>query len=358
MIFKDFLDIIYLYEQTKKIGPGIVDIAKTAAVSTATVDRVLNNRGGVKENTRQRVLDAAGKLGYISPTAADDSIKTKPIRLIFLLPTGTNPYIKHLAELIDVGDILPRTQNITCSCEFFEGFNAASLTAAVEKHTGKVDGIALMGIEHPLVREAVNNANRKGTKIVTIITDISNSSRVAFVGLDNRAAGRTAAHLLAGISNRSKGDIGLIAGSLSYLAHNEREMGFLSYMQENFPQLRVVEAREGHDDFTENYMLTKALIKQHPNLVGIYNIGGSSGGVASALREEECGSKLVFVGHGLGEDTRMMLLDGTMDIVIHQDPITLIQHTCHVFSNIALGIEPQAGIAKLSMQIICRENLP
>lgn len=193
---------------------------------------------------------------------------------------------------------------------------------------------------------------------MTIITDVSNCSKSAFVGLDNRAVGRTAAHLMARFSGKTEGDVGLIAGSLSYLAHNEREMGFLAYMQENFPGLRVVGAREGHDDYEENYQLTVSLLRQHPNLVGIYNIGGSSGGVAAALREAGKEHSLVFIGHGLGDDTRMMLIEETMDIVIHQDPLAVVHNTCQIFLNLSQGIVPLGGIPKLSMQIICRENLP
>ena len=41
----------------------VVDIARSAQVSTATVDRVLNRRPGVRDATVQRVLKAAGDGG-------------------------------------------------------------------------------------------------------------------------------------------------------------------------------------------------------------------------------------------------------------------------------------------------------
>ena len=39
---------------------SVADIARAAKVSTATVDRVLNRRPGVRDATAQRVLKAAG----------------------------------------------------------------------------------------------------------------------------------------------------------------------------------------------------------------------------------------------------------------------------------------------------------
>ena len=56
-------------------------------------------------------------------------------------------------------------------------------------------------------------------------------------------------------------------------------MGFLRLMAEEFPGLKVVGVREGRDDADTNYRLTLALLKQHPDLVGLYNIGGGAEGV-------------------------------------------------------------------------------
>ncbi len=170
--------------------------------------------------------------------------------------------------------------------------------------------------------------------------------------------GRTAAYLLARFCGRQQGDVALIAGSLSYLAHNEREMGFLSLMQELHRGLRIIGVREGHDDFTENYQLTVSLLKQYPDLVGIYNIGGSSGGVAGALREAGRADSIVFIGHGLSDDTRALLIDGTMDVVISQDPLAIIQNVCHIFTNIEAGLAATDRIPEIAMRIICSENLP
>ena len=46
------------------------------------------------------------------------------------------------------------------------------------------------------VREAVAELAAQGVPVITLISDLSNSPRVAYIGLDNRAAGRTAATLI------------------------------------------------------------------------------------------------------------------------------------------------------------------
>ena len=99
-----------------------------------------------------------------------------------------------------------------------------------------------------MVRETVAALHAKGKSVVTIVSDISNSSRIAYVGLDNRAVGRTAAYLLGRFAGPARGSVALIAASRTYRAHEEREMGFLSLIAESFPDLKVVSLREGHDD--------------------------------------------------------------------------------------------------------------
>lgn len=85
-------------------------------------------------------------------------------------------------------------------------------------------------------------------------------------------------------------------------------------IDEMFPGLCLVGLREGRDDAGENYRHTLALLDQQSDLLGIYNVGGSSGGITRALRER-AREDVVFVGHGLTADTRRALLDGTMDAV-------------------------------------------
>jgi len=82
----------------------VIDIAREASVSAATVDRVLNNRSGVRQRTREIVLEAAQRVGYL-PEAADGPLARKTetnalIRLDFVLPAGTNNVVR---QLIDAG---------------------------------------------------------------------------------------------------------------------------------------------------------------------------------------------------------------------------------------------------------------
>ncbi len=342
----------------KTNGPVLADIAERAHVSPATVDRVINRRRGVSERTAKRVLQAAADLGYLPQNDIIKTFRPRPMRLVFLLPAGTNPYLQLLGETVKRFASGPAAPNATIRCFFIDSFNAKILTEALRRYGDKVDGIAFMAIDHPLVREAVASLRAKGKHVVTLISDVPNSGRTAYVGLDNRAVGRTAAYFLGRLSKTDSGKVALIAASRTYRAHEEREMGFLGLMEQTFAHLTVVGLREGHDDRDENYRHALTLLDEHPDLVGIYNVGGSSDGIARALRERGSEHDVLFIGHGLTPDTRRYLVEDVMDVVITQSPDAILYNAIQIFSNVHIGRDPLAGVPRLPMEVVLKENLP
>ena len=342
--------------------PRIPDIARLSGVSTATVDRVLNKRAGVRSATVQRVMQAATKLGYLpqAEAYAHAELQSRPLRLMVLIPEGSNRFLQMLGDVIGYTQDHWAPYNVRCQAAYIESFNPDALAQALLHYGARCDGIAFMALEHPVVREAVAQLAEQGVPTVTLISDLSNSRRVAYVGLDNRAAGRTAGYLVGrfiGAAARSA-KVALIAGSLSYRAHEEREAGFLHVIEEMFPALQVVGLREGHDDAQKNYEQTRTLLEQYPDLAGIYNIGGASDGVARALKELGREHRVVFIGHGLTPDTRAMLIDGSMDAVITQSPQTAMMSCVRMFTNLRDKREVTSGVDAVRSQVIFRENLP
>lgn len=336
----------------------IADIAQQAGVSTATVDRVLHQRNCVGHATTQRVLRVALELGYLEENSPLIAVRKPPMKLVFLLPEGTNYWIRMLGDSVAIAENNLGPFNLKCRCVYIEGFNPEALARELNKHAAHADGLAFVALEHPRVREAVNQLAERGIPIVTLVSDLSNCRRAAYVGVDNRAAGRTAGLLLGRFIGERRGKIAMIAGSLSYRGHEEREMGFQHIQQELFPQLRLIGLREGHDNAQRNYEQTRLLLRENPDLVGIYNIGGGSDGVARALKEAGRQHKVVFIGHEITPDTRGFLIDGTMDAVINQNQQVEITNAMHIFANLRAGKEALAGIEPVRIGIVLRENLP
>jgi len=319
---------------------------------------VLNGRANVRPSTAQRVLKAAAALQYLPEADLWRSLQPPPMELVFLLPAGTNRYLRMLGESIGYATDWLAPFNVRCRAHFIDSFDPARVAAALLRHGRRAAGVAFMALEHPLVREAVDALAERGVHVITLISDLSHSRRIAYVGMDNRAAGRTAGTLIGRLLGGRSGPVAMIAGSLAYRGHEEREMGFLHLMQENFPALQVVGVREGRDDAETNCRLARALLKQHPDLVGLYNIGGGADGVARAIKEQRRQPPPVFVAHGLTPDTRALLIDGTLDALINQHPHTMVLNCVRIFTNVRDGRNAASGVEPVRISIVLRENLP
>jgi len=81
--------------------PTILDVAASAAVSTATVSRVLSSPEKVSEATRRRVLKAVEQLGY-APNASAKSLRTLTTRkLLVTVPDIANPFFSLIIQGIE-----------------------------------------------------------------------------------------------------------------------------------------------------------------------------------------------------------------------------------------------------------------
>lgn len=336
-------------ESRKTTLPTIPEIALAAGVSTATVDRVLNRRAAVREATSRRVLDAAMRLGYVTSAEVARLSGPDPLKLALLLPRGTNPYLA-LVNRKARAFVERNRRDARVKSYFIDGFDPDELSNSIRRFGRRADGVIFMAIDHPKVRAATDEIVAAGVQAITFISDLSTTRRHAYVGIDNFAAGRTAALLLGRFSGDRSGRVALIAASRVYRAHMEREVGFLGLVEERFARLSVSATREGHDNRDENYQHTRRLLEKHPDIIGIYNVGGASDGIGRALRESGRAQDVTFVGHGLTPDTRAMLADGTMDAVITQDPDTLFEAAVRAATN---------GQAEpVRMELYLSENIP
>jgi LacI family transcriptional regulator len=340
---------------------NIGDLAKEAGVSTATVDRVINRRGGVRLPTVHRVLNAAERLGYQLPTDILANTRPEPMRLAFVLPMGANRYLQMLAETIGRSAEEMKPLNVECQVDLVTSFNPKALADRLNSLAGEFDGVAFMALEHPLVREAVAALDAEDMFVLTLISDLSNSARAAFVGMDNRAAGRTAGLLLGrfiGAPDEAHNKVAMFAGSLSYRGHEEREMGFRHILAESFPWLEVIGLREGRDDPASNFLQAQTLLQQNPDLIGIYNVGGASEGIARALVQAKRERRVAFIGHGLTRETRTLLVDGHIDAIINVAPETLMRSAVRIFCNLRDGRPSASGVDPIPIGIFLSENLP
>src|SRR5579859_2946174 len=80
----------------------IVDVAKAAGVSHATVSRVLNNQGYIGEETRQKVMAEVKRLGYVANGPARSLAGANSYLLGMMISGFYGDYVGELSQSVDL----------------------------------------------------------------------------------------------------------------------------------------------------------------------------------------------------------------------------------------------------------------
>ena len=336
----------------------IEDVAVEAGVSVATVDRVLNGRAAVRPPTAERVEKAIRRLNYQPDRLAARLARGREYRFCFILPEGSNAFMATLAEAVQAEALRMEREKVAIDLLHTDVFDAQQLATTLDTIGSNYDGVAVVALDHPRVREALNALAERGVTVVTLVSDVPSSKRVHYVGIDNSAAGRTAATLMGRYLSDRRGKVGLIAGSLSLRDHIERQFGFEQVMAHDFPNLTLLPVREGRDDRVKVQGVAEQLLADHKDLIGLYNVGAGSGGIAAALEQAGRARDMVFITHELTEDTRRALIDGTIDIIINQDAGHEVRSAIRVLMSKADRAPIVEQMERIRIDIYLRDNIP
>lgn len=338
--------------------PTVNDVARVAGVSLATVDRVLNARPGVRDVTIKKVQAAIETLGYVRDTAAANLARQRVYRFLFVLPDSENEFIDAIEDA--VGDLSATIHNERTTLRItrspvFDGERLVRTLDAIDP--GAVDGIALFGPETPSVRDAVKRLKEQGVDVVTLVSDLPSSERTHFVGIDNVAAGRTAAQLIGGFC-KSPGKVVVLSGSRLARDHLERRKGFDSKMAEAFPEFDVIASVEGRDDPERIAAILPRLFEAHPDIVGIYSSAAGNAGLIRFLEGASLRRDLVIVAHELTPMSRAALTAGRIDAIINQDAGHIVRSAVRLLRASADNVPFNPTQERIRIDIYLKDNMP
>lgn len=292
-------------------GPTVRDIAEAAGVGPATVDRVLNNRDGVRDRTRRRVLAALEKLAH----DRDDENRVLDIRLF--CDSGDTFNAAMAAAEDHVNRSTPGAR-VTGTYITKSLLDAEIFSRRIEEDGAHADGVIVVAREHPAMNRAIRKLEASGTPVVCLTTDLPSSRRSAYVGNDQFAAGSVAAQLIGKGLPVERGRI-LIVMSVPFRCQQEREMGFRRVLRSDYPHLKVEERVISDDVPDHTYRQLRKYFDTSGVPAAIYNVAGANRGVAMALQESGHGETTLFVGHELTPRSRALLETDIMDYVISHD---------------------------------------
>jgi LacI family transcriptional regulator len=339
-------------------SPTVHDIARVARVSLATVDRVLNSRPGVSEETVRRVADAVRDLGYVRDLSAANLARRRRYRFLFVLPARGSEFLAAVREAIAEAAAALEVERVSVSVMAPPSDDPHALARAIAALAPDgVDGVAIFARESPIVRDAVLHLGERGIAVVTLISDLPTSGRLDFVGVNNVAAGRTAALLLGRFLPPVPASVLVVTASMQSRDSAERRLGFDDLMRSEFPHLRVLPTLESHEDEERlREGLTRA-VREQRDVRGVYAAGGDNALLLSVLQAVTA-TPLIAIAHELTEATRRGLEGGELAAVINQDPGHLVRSALRILRAHLDDRPVVASQERVLIQVLLRENLP
>lgn len=339
--------------------PTVHDIARSAGVSLATVDRVLNARPGVRGPTRERVEQAIVTLGYVRDLAAANLAKGRTYRFAFILPANDNSFMIGLRGEVEGAIERSSVERTQIDITEVPAFDPDALVSALDNALAQQpDGVAFVAVDAPQVRAAAARLADAGIAVVTLVSDLGAAGRHHYAGIDNIAAGRTAANLMGRFLGKVDGLVGVLAGSMLVRDHRERLEGFLSVLSEDFPQVAILPVIEARDDPALAETSIRDALRRHAGLNGIYSLGAGNRGMIRALRDVDPPKRPVVIAHELTASTRAALVDGVIDAVLNQDAGHEVRSAIRVLKGKADGLPVLAAQERIRIDIFLKDNLP
>jgi LacI family transcriptional regulator, gluconate utilization system Gnt-I transcriptional repressor len=290
------------------------DVSEASGVSEMTVSRVLRNRGDVSDATRDRVQEAARRLGYV-PNKIAGALASQRVNLIaVIVPSLSNlvfpEVLSGISEELEETGLQPVFGVTNYSAEKEEA-------VLYEMLSWRPSGVIVAGLEHtPNARAMLMNA---GIPIVEIM-DVDGEAIDSVVGISHRRAGLEMARAIVKAGYRRIGFLGTKMPD-DHRARKRME-GFEAGLREAGLELVDREFYSGGSALLKGREMTEAILRRNPDLDFLYysNDMIGAGGLLYCLHKGiDVPGKLGLAGFN-GVD----LLDGlprrlaTMDACRHE----------------------------------------
>ena len=335
------------------------DVARSAGVSYATVDRVVNDRGGVADKSALRVQEAIKRLRYERDESAANLARKRIYRFHFLLPDDNNDFFCALDAALRSHKLHSNLLRTRVRSTRVPAFSEDAIIAALDAVDATItDCVCLVALDTPKVVSAIARARQRGLKIVTLVSDVASTAREHYVGIDNLVAGKTAGRVMGLAHSRRAGCVLPIFATDRAFDHTQRLDGFREILQNAFPQVDLLPAIESHDDATTIHQVLTEAQARHPDLTGVYNIGAGNIGLIDWVRHIPAHERPIMVIHELLPCSRAALEAGLVDAVIDQKPYAAVGQALRVMRQLVDGKSTADEAQVITPAIYLCDNLP
>jgi LacI family transcriptional regulator, galactose operon repressor len=341
----------------KKKKNGIHLLAELANVSIGTVDRALHGRDGIRESTRQRVLQIAQQIGYTPNLAARALSAAKAgVRIGVCIPREIHFFYDQLWR--GVLDEARRLAQLGVQFEYrpVRALGEEDTKAFKELLKTGVNGIVVTAGNPKGLSPLINDAEERGVRVVCVSTDAPESHRSSIVCVDPWLNGCLAGELM-GKSVPPNSKVAVVAGMLTALDHRKKTDGFSDAFPRHCPGGEIVSIIEGHEEEDESFQKTFKLLGRVPTLAGLYVNTVNCLPVCRALGARGLAGKVRLITTDLFAEMAPYFQKGTISASIYQQPYRQGQTAARLMADHLMSKTSFPPTVHLSPGIVMSSNL-
>lgn len=300
------------------------ELARDLGVSRATIDRALNGRGRINQETRSRIVARASELGYKPNLTARALALTRPFRITAIIPELPAAFFSQMfrgvREAADGFADHPFEVNVLRT-EHHDLETQHRLLRDLDSNV--CDGLILVPSDERALDGEIDRLVDAGVRVVCINSDAPGSRRHTFIGQDFYVGGRLAAEVLGKLIGGG-GSVFAVGGYPEIFAHRRRLEGFLDEFRHFFPDTRTITGPPCYDEPELAYQAVAEILETDDTVRGAFtSTGAGTLGILRAVREmqERTPHRNVrFVGFDLIPESNEGLRSGEIDAIVEQNP--------------------------------------
>lgn len=291
------------------------EIAFQAGLSLATVDRVLNERPGVRASTRARVQAAILELERQYATSGLTG-KHLSLDIVMETPTRFGTAVRRAFET-ELPSLRPA--NVTLRFHMQERWTDIDLTRLLTRIRRRGShGVVLKARATSAIVDAATRLMENKIPVATFVTDLPKTARLAYIGIDNRKAGATVAGLMAPMLHAAESNVLVTLSSARFAGEDDRAIGFETEFTQLTPNRKIIRASEGMGLDLSTQNLVERVLEQTPSIGAVYSVGGANRAILRAF-EQVKRPLHVFAAHDLDRTNRALLAARQLTFVIDHD---------------------------------------
>ena len=334
---------------------GIKDIARATGVSIGTVDRALHDKPGVSPVTRARVLSAAAALGYRPNLAARHLKAGTSVRIAVHLPREIALFWDSLREGIREA-AAPFDAALRVDFESYPGLGEGDAQLFARALEQNANGLLVAPGDPEALAPWIDQASKNGVAVACVVTDAPGSARLTSVSADPYTVGAVAGEFL-GRCLPGGGRVAFFTGWLGTQDHADKLRGFNASLEALGSGLQLASVVEAHDDPREGHREALALLRDHPDVEGVYVSTVNSLPVLQALDEGGRLGRVTVVTTDLFPALLPYIRSGSVAATVYQRPRAQGRLALNsLFRFLAEGIHPPAR-QKVTPILVMRSNL-